>query len=29
MRKGEKPLYSPEHDLMTHEVLLQSCGMLS
>jgi predicted dehydrogenase len=29
MRKREKPSYSPEHDLMTHEVLLQSCGMLS
>lgn len=29
IRKGEKPSYSPQHDLMTHEVLLQACGMLS
>jgi predicted dehydrogenase len=28
MRKGDKPSYSPEFDLMTHEVLLQACGML-
>lgn len=27
IRKGLKPAYSAEHDLMTHEVLLQACGM--
>jgi predicted dehydrogenase len=28
IRRGAKPTYSPEHDLMTHEVLLDACGML-
>ena len=28
IRKGEKPDYTSEHDLMTHEVLLEACGML-
>ena len=28
MRNGATPTYSAEHDLMTHEVLLQACGML-
>jgi len=28
IRHGAKPTYSPEHDLMTHEVLLQACGMI-
>jgi len=29
IRNGEKPSYSPQHDLLTQEVLLQACGMLS
>lgn len=29
IRKGGKPSYSAQHDLMTQEVLLQACGMLS
>jgi len=29
IRRGAAPIYSPEHDLMTHEVLLRACGMLS
>ena len=29
IRQGAKPTYSAEHDLMTHEVLLSACGMLS
>jgi predicted dehydrogenase len=29
IRKGEQPSYSPEHDLITQEALLQACGMLS
>jgi len=29
IRKGEKPSYSPQHDLITQESLLQACGMLS
>ena len=28
IRKGEKPDYTAEHDLMTHQVLLEACGML-
>ena len=28
IRHGAAPTYSAEHDLMTHEVLLQACGML-
>jgi predicted dehydrogenase len=28
IRRGEKPDYSPAHDLMTHEVLLAACEML-
>lgn len=28
IRQGEKPSYSPEHDLVTQEVLLRACGML-
>jgi predicted dehydrogenase len=28
IRRGEKPNWSPEHDLMTHETLLRICGML-
>ncbi|HUQ92759.1 MAG TPA: Gfo/Idh/MocA family oxidoreductase [Bryobacteraceae bacterium] len=28
MRKGEKPSYSVEHDLLTQETLLKACGML-
>jgi predicted dehydrogenase len=29
IRKGEKPSYSPQHDLTAQEALLQACGMLS
>lgn len=29
IRKGTAPVYSAAHDLMTHEVLLEACGMLS
>ena len=29
IRKGTKPTYSAEHDLMTHRVLLEACGMLA
>lgn len=29
IRKGEQPSYSPQHDLITQESLLQACGMLS
>ena len=29
IRQGEKPSYSVRHDLLTQEVLLQTCGMLS
>jgi len=29
IRTGALPTYSAEHDLMTHEVLLEACGMLS
>jgi predicted dehydrogenase len=29
IRKSEQPSYSPQHDLITHEALLQACGMLS
>ena len=29
IRNGEKPSYSPQHDLITQETLLQACGMLS
>lgn len=29
IRRNEKPDFSPEHDLMTHRVLLEACGMLS
>jgi predicted dehydrogenase len=29
IRHGAVPTYTPEHDLMTHEVLLEACGMLS
>ena len=29
IRKGEKPSYSPHHDLITQEALLEACGMLS
>lgn len=28
IRKGARPTYSAEHDLMTHQVLLEACGML-
>jgi len=28
IRKGAKPSYSPAHDLNTHRVLLEGCGML-
>jgi predicted dehydrogenase len=28
IRKGEQPSYSPQHDLIAHEALLQACGML-
>ena len=28
IRKGEKPSYSAQHDLATHETLLRVCGML-
>lgn len=28
IRRGAKPDYTPEHDLMTHEVLLRACDML-
>ena len=28
IRDGAKPTYTAEHDLMTHEVLLEACGML-
>jgi predicted dehydrogenase len=28
IRNGAKPDYTPEHDLMTHQVLLEGCGML-
>lgn len=28
IRSGKKPSYSFEHDLMTHRVLLEACGML-
>jgi predicted dehydrogenase len=28
IRKGAIPDYTPAHDLMTHEVLLEACGML-
>jgi len=28
IRRGVAPDYTPEHDLMTHEVLLEACGML-
>jgi predicted dehydrogenase len=28
MRDGAAPSYTAEHDLMTHEVLLEACGML-
>jgi predicted dehydrogenase len=28
VRKGERPSYSPEHDINTHETLLRICGML-
>ena len=28
MRHGAVPTYTAEHDLMTHEVLLEACGML-
>jgi predicted dehydrogenase len=28
IRKGQKPDYTAEHDLMTHQVLLEACGML-
>ncbi len=28
IRRGAKPTYPAEHDLMTHEVLLEACGML-
>ena len=28
IRRGEKPDYTAEHDLMTHQVLLEACGML-
>lgn len=28
IRNGAKPSYTAEHDLMTHEVLLEACGML-
>jgi len=28
IRNGAAPAYTAEHDLMTHEVLLQACGML-
>ena len=29
IRRGAAPVYSAAHDLMTHEVLLEACGMLS
>ncbi len=28
IRDGAKPSYTAEHDLMTHDVLLEACGML-
>jgi predicted dehydrogenase len=28
VRNGERPSYSPQHDVMAHEALLQACGML-
>jgi len=28
IRNGERPSYSPQHDLITQEALLQACGML-
>jgi predicted dehydrogenase len=28
IRKGEPPSYSPQHDLITQQVLLEACGML-
>jgi len=28
IRNGEKPSYTADHDLMTHRVLLEACGML-
>ncbi|HEU0119724.1 MAG TPA: Gfo/Idh/MocA family oxidoreductase [Bryobacteraceae bacterium] len=28
IRKGAAPVYTAQHDLMTHEVLLEACGML-
>jgi predicted dehydrogenase len=28
IRKGTAPVYAAQHDLMTHEVLLEACGML-
>ena len=28
IRKGARPTYTAEHDLMTHSVLLEACGML-
>lgn len=27
IRRGARPTYSAEHDLMTHDVLLEACGM--
>lgn len=29
IRKGTAPTWSAEHDLLTHQVLLEACGMLS
>lgn len=29
IRNGSAPTYTAEHDLMTHQVLLEACGMLS
>jgi predicted dehydrogenase len=29
IRKGEQPTYSPQHDLMAQEALLEACGMLA
>jgi len=28
IRKGQRPSYSPLHDLMVQEVFFQACGML-
>jgi len=28
IRKGKRPSYSPQHDLMVQEVLLEACGIL-